>query len=199
METYRYPQFDAVVYAAKFKDVKNAEALRSRIVKAASLDGAGAEGEAERDALNFAFVEAKLITSSLHLETAIYQALLSESQGSLRTKTIHSEIIWALNPTNNISEAIKLFGVSSRTTDLILVHAATSNACDVHQKMLNIVEGSLVPMSTIPDSTSWADVKKHYKLNGESALKEVASNGNRERAVIDNIMVSTVAMKSVAA
>lgn len=197
METYRYPQFDVVVYAAKFKEVKNAEALRSRIVKAASLDGA--EGEAERDALNFAFVEAKLITSSLHLETAIYQALLSESQGSLRTKTIHSEIIWALNPTNNISEAIKLFGVSSRTTDLILVHAATSNACDVHQKMRNIVEGSLVPMSTIPDSTSWADVKKHYKLNGEPALKEVAGDGDRERAVIDNIVVSTVAMKSVVA
>src|SRR5437879_3609846 len=42
------------------------------------------------------------ITSPLHLQTAIYQALLSESQGSLRTKTIHSEIIWALNPTNNV-------------------------------------------------------------------------------------------------
>ncbi|KAI6004305.1 kinase binding protein CGI-121-domain-containing protein [Pisolithus albus] len=197
METYRYPQFDAVVYAAKFKDVKNAEALRSRIVKAASLDGV--EGETERDALNFAFIEAKLITSSLHLETAIYQALLSESQGSLRTKTVHSEIIWALNPTNNISEAIKLFGVSSRTTDLILVRAATSNTCDVRQRMHNIVEGSLVPMSTIPDSTSWADVKKHYKLNGEPALKEAAGDGNRERAVIDNIVVSTVAMKSVVA
>ncbi|KAI6099057.1 kinase binding protein CGI-121-domain-containing protein [Pisolithus sp. B1] len=192
METYRYPQFDAVVYAAKFKDVKNAEALRSRIVKAASLDGA--EGEAERDAINFAFVEAKLITSSLHLETVIYQALLSESQGSLRTKTIHSEIIWALNPTNNPSSYLEY---RAEPTDLILVHAATSDTCDVQQKMHNLVEGRLVPLSTIPDSTSWADVKKHYKLNGEPALKEVANDGNRERAVIDNIVVSTVAMKSV--
>ncbi|KAI6039258.1 kinase binding protein CGI-121-domain-containing protein [Pisolithus marmoratus] len=197
METYHYPQFNAVVYAAKFNDVKNAEALRSRIVKAASLDGA--EGESERDAVNFAFIEAKLITSSLHLETAVYQALLSESQGSLRTKTVHSEIIWALNPTNNISEAIKLFGVSSRTTDLILVHAATFDTSNVQQKMHNVVEGRLVPMSTIPDSTSWADVRKHYKLNGEVALKEVAGDGNRERAVIDNIVVSTVAMKFVMA
>lgn len=195
MEAYHYPQFNTVVYTAKFKDVKNAEALRSRIVKAASLDGA--DGEAERDAVNFAFIEARLITSSLHLETAIYQALLSESQGSLRTKTIHSEIIWALNPTNNISEAIKLFGVSGRTTDLILVHAATSNTCDVQQKMHNIVDGRLVPMSTIPDSTNWANVKKHYKLNGELALMEIASDSDRERAVIDNIVISTVAMKSV--
>ncbi|KIM62255.1 hypothetical protein SCLCIDRAFT_840512 [Scleroderma citrinum Foug A] len=197
MEAYHYSQFNAVVYVAKFKEVKNADAVRTRIVKAATV--VGSDGDAERDAVNFAFIEAKLITSPLHLQTAIYQALLSESQGSLRTKTIHSEIIWALNPTNNISEAIKLFGVSSKTTDLILVHVTTSHICDVQQKMSAIVEGNLVPMSTIAESTSWVDIKKHYKLNGELALKEVSGDETLQRSIIDNVVVSTVAMKCVTA
>ena len=38
-----------------------------------------------------------------HLETAIYQAILAdESQEGLRTKTVHSEILYNLNPTHNV-------------------------------------------------------------------------------------------------
>jgi EKC/KEOPS complex subunit CGI121/TPRKB len=42
------------------------------------------------------------ITSMEHLRTAVYQAVLAAAQGGLRTKTVHSEIIWALNPSNNV-------------------------------------------------------------------------------------------------
>lgn len=80
----------------------------------------GAQGEVEREAVNFAFINAALvrslnylsallllialnqIASPLHLLTAIYQALIAHDQGNLRTKTVHSEIIFALNPTNNV-------------------------------------------------------------------------------------------------
>ncbi|KAK7021208.1 kinase binding protein CGI-121-domain-containing protein [Favolaschia claudopus] len=67
----------------------------------------GSDGERERDAVNFAFIEARLITSVNHLRTAIYHAVLAESQNNLRTKTVHSEIIWALNPSNNIAAAMR--------------------------------------------------------------------------------------------
>ena len=60
METYHYPQFNAVVYAAKFKEVNNADVVRTRIVKAATT--LGTEGEAEREAVKFAFIEAKLVS-----------------------------------------------------------------------------------------------------------------------------------------
>lgn len=43
------------------------------------------------------------ICSLLHLQTAVYQAVLAQVQGSIRTKTVHSEILWALNPTNNVT------------------------------------------------------------------------------------------------
>jgi hypothetical protein len=38
---------------------------------------------------------------------------------------------------------------------------------------------------------------QHYKLDSESALKEVQGNLDRERFIIDNIVVSSVAMKNV--
>jgi Kinase binding protein CGI-121 len=43
------------------------------------------------------------VTSVLHIQTAITQALLAAAQNTLRTKTVHSEVIWALNPSNNVS------------------------------------------------------------------------------------------------
>ncbi|KIK93849.1 hypothetical protein PAXRUDRAFT_33830 [Paxillus rubicundulus Ve08.2h10] len=195
LETYRFPQFKlSVVYAAKFKGVTNAATVRSRIINASSMGGP--EGEIEREAVNFAFVNAKLITSPLHLQTAIYQALLSESQGLLRTKTIHSEIIWALNPTNNITEAIRRYGVSDTSTDLIVVCVATSDIPDVSQKMRDVVEGELDSLANVFQLTDWSSVKKHYKLNTEVAVKDAAGDATKERTVVDSIVVSSVAMKS---
>lgn len=60
LEVYRCPEFVyPVVFAAKFKHVKNAGKIRARIVNAATLEGP--EGDKERDAVNFAFINAKLV------------------------------------------------------------------------------------------------------------------------------------------
>jgi EKC/KEOPS complex subunit CGI121/TPRKB len=121
MEIFAYPHFGSTVHVALFKHVTNAARLRARIVRASTLEGT--EGDVEREAVNFAFVDARLVrrtddftfagteywccdiqvTSVLHIQTAITQALLAASQNTLRTKTVHSEVIWALNPNNNVS------------------------------------------------------------------------------------------------
>jgi len=75
MEAYHYPQFNAVVYVAKFKEVKNADAVRTRIVKAATV--VGSAGDAEREAVNFAFIEAKLVSRA-------FLSLLSEPCSTLQ-------------------------------------------------------------------------------------------------------------------
>ena len=42
------------------------------------------------------------ITSSAHLRAAVHHAALAGAQARLRTRTVHSEIVWALNATNNV-------------------------------------------------------------------------------------------------
>ncbi|KAH0839516.1 hypothetical protein J3R83DRAFT_374 [Lanmaoa asiatica] len=157
LEVYRCPEFIyPVVFTAKFKNVKNAGAIRARIVKAATMEGP--EGDKERDAVNFAFINATLITSPLHLQTAAVQALFAQSEETMRTKTLHSEIVWNLNPTNNITEAIKRYGVSDTTTDLIVMHIASWEREDVLERMRNVVDGELDLLANVSQVTDWETV-----------------------------------------
>ncbi|KAG6375133.1 hypothetical protein JVT61DRAFT_3338 [Boletus reticuloceps] len=197
LEVYRCPEFIyPVVFAAKFKGVKNAGAIRQRIVKAATMEE-GPERDKERDAVNFAFINAKLITSPLHLQTAAVQALFASSTETMRTKTLHSEIIWNLNPTNNISEAIKRYGVSDDMTDLIVMHIVSWEREDILQRMRNVVDGELDLLANVSQVTDWDTVIKHYKLDQEPAYKNFTGSTAKEREIIDNIVISSVAMKSI--
>ncbi|KAI0352537.1 CGI-121-domain-containing protein [Trametes cingulata] len=200
METFRYshlPADSSTVHIALFTNVSNSAQLRSRIVRASQLDGP--DGETEREAVNFAFIDARLICSVLHLQTAIYQAILAHAQGALRTKTVHSEILWALNPTNNITEAIRRYGVADATASLIVVRISSPELNNVEQLMGSVVDGTLTPLNELARITDWASVKKYYKLNGEPAVKDAAKDPARERAIVDEIVTSSVAMKSVMA
>jgi len=170
------------------------------------------------------------ITSILHLQTAVYYALLAQSQGCLRTKTVHSEILWALNPSNNvcvsaptkptyfsvlhlqISEAIRRYGVSDSTSSLFVVEIGVLPSH--HDKAKAIVNGTVSPFSQLAEITDWTSIKKvrytrtlphrpqflqleqYHKLNGELAIQHIRDEATAY-AVIDEIVVSTVAMKCV--
>ena len=62
MEVYDYPQFSLQAAICLFTDVKNGPEIRRKIIEAATCQGE--EGEALRDAVNFAFVDAKLVSGS---------------------------------------------------------------------------------------------------------------------------------------
>ena len=66
MESLQFPHFQSKhsqVHIALFRDVSNAAALKSRIVAAATAEGD--YGENEREAVNFAFVDARLVRRNL--------------------------------------------------------------------------------------------------------------------------------------
>ena len=62
MEVYDYPQFSLQAAVCLFTDVKNGAEIRRKIIKAATCQGE--EGGPLRDAVNFAFVDAKLVSRS---------------------------------------------------------------------------------------------------------------------------------------
>ena len=82
--------------------------------------------------------------------------------------------------------------------------------------MCAVVEGTLVPVSALAGLTNWVAVKKvggsiytlrlysfhamafqYNKLGGDPIIKEIQNDPAREHRLIDNIVVSFVAMKSV--
>lgn len=81
MESFVYPQFgpnSSTVHIALYNAVKNAGELRNRIIRASTLEGP--EGDAEREAVNFAFVEARLVSVECLLMTLTIE-LLDDSLG----------------------------------------------------------------------------------------------------------------------
>lgn len=64
METFHYPHFPpdlSIAHVALFTKVTNSAELRLRLIKAASLPGE--EGDIEREAVNFAFIDATKVRS----------------------------------------------------------------------------------------------------------------------------------------
>ncbi|KAL6304058.1 CGI-121-domain-containing protein [Sparassis latifolia] len=199
METFHYAHFPpelSHVHIALFTNVVNAAQLRARIVEASLAQGPDAD--AQRAAVNFAFIDASLICSVSHLQTAVVAAILAQVQGTLRTKTVHSEILWALNPSNNITEALRRYGVSDSSTAIFVVRIASPELHDVDGLMKAVVSGDMSPLSALDGITDWTSVKKYNKLNCDPAIKMAAGkDGVQEHRVVDEIVLSMVAMKSV--
>jgi len=78
------------------------------------------------------------------------------------------------------------------------VRVDSLNIGDVEERMRAVVEGKVVPLSTLAGLVDWQAVKKYNKLNTEPAIKK-AANVDAEHAIIDNIVISSVASKGVMA
>lgn len=199
-----FPPHLSHVHIALFTNVQNAPELRSRLIKASTMEGE--EGEKEREAVNFAFVDAAPIASLLHLQTATQQASLASTDGSLRTKTVHSEILWALNSSNNISESIKRFGVSDLSKSLFAVRVCGPELSieAVLESMKAAVQGEEIPLEGLEGITDWPLVCKYYKVANDPAVAELTKGNNTKgglseaaKSTINEIVVSSVAMKNV--
>lgn len=67
MEYFSFAQFPpgrSIVGAALYTEVTNAAAIRRRIIEAAVAQGE--EGELEREAVNFAFIDARLVGDPIY-------------------------------------------------------------------------------------------------------------------------------------
>ncbi|KAL9712380.1 hypothetical protein Ac2012v2_003617 [Leucoagaricus gongylophorus] len=200
MDLFLFPHLApsrATTHVALFLNVKNASNLRKRIVSAVTMGGE--IGETEREQVNYAFIDARLITSRRHLQTAVHQSILAETHNGLRTRTVHSEVLWNLSPTNSITETIRWYGVSDTTKSLLVVRIDGGSAAPgvIESRIREIVQGELVPLSQLQEVTDWSMIKKQHRLANEYPVQTVKGNVVAERSVIDNIVTSTVAMKSV--
>lgn len=58
------------------------------------------------------------ITSRMHALVAVQQALLARADGALKTKTIHSEVLWMLEPGSNVRTGVRAFDHPVQPTHL---------------------------------------------------------------------------------
>ncbi|KZT61741.1 CGI-121-domain-containing protein [Calocera cornea HHB12733] len=216
MESYPYPHLGLTFHIALFTSLSEPTALLQRLIHASTLPPTP-EGEAARDAVNFAFIDAAMVTSKLVLLTAAYQACIAEWEGTMKTKTVHSEVLWCLSPGRNITDALRYFGLSGKSKSLLVLHICPTAAQDaapddpqlaanVEARMRDVIQGQLVPLDTLISVTDWPAIRKVYKLASDASLSQIqqsaASKEVKEKEtneMMDQTVVSIVAMKSVAA
>jgi EKC/KEOPS complex subunit CGI121/TPRKB len=78
-----------------FQNVQNAAFLRRQLL----------EGNVE---FEYAFLDASVLLSMKHVLAACFRAVNDMLNGRLRSRNVHSEIVFSLSPNNNVSWPVKL-------------------------------------------------------------------------------------------
>lgn len=76
-----------------FKDVQNAAFLRQQL-----LDG--------NTDFEYAFLDASVLLSRKHVLAACFRAINDMLNERLKSRNVHSEIVFSLSPNNNVSPAL---------------------------------------------------------------------------------------------
>ncbi|KAI1290969.1 kinase binding protein CGI-121-domain-containing protein [Xylaria venustula] len=188
------------VHVAVFRDVENAAFLHEQLL-------------ARNAEFEYALIDASVITSRLQVLSAAFKAVTAQIAGSMKTPNVHSETVYALSPTGNISEAYRRHGITPTSRALVIVKIlikpqpssdTTSDtttpltAQDVEKHLLTHVQGKPVPFTdeTLSELTDWGRVRKYYKLNGVGWLDGIKDPAAKNREM-DILAVSGMALRGV--
>ncbi|TNM91388.1 EKC/KEOPS complex subunit TPRKB [Takifugu flavidus] len=132
-----------------FKDVKNAAELRQSAV-------AGK--------INAALIKPAMVVNSFQVLVAANKAVHLQKTGKMKTRSLYSEIIFSLSPTNNISEAFKRFGIADGDDSVLLVLVHSEDESQLLADIKSMVNGQQVPVEDVSSLTDQEKIKKFYKV-----------------------------------
>ncbi|KAI9845553.1 MAG: hypothetical protein M1837_004650 [Sclerophora amabilis] len=159
---------DKPVHVALFRDVCNSTFLKQQLLA----------GNAD---FEYAFIDASVIVSTVHALAAVFRAMNDSFHERLRSRNVHSEIVFSLSPNNNIAESFRRFGIDENTTSLLVVKVSTAPSItheSVQQHLSAVVEGTALEFSdeNLCTLTDLAKVRKLYKLNSVSSKQAGVAN-----------------------
>ncbi|XP_074554341.1 EKC/KEOPS complex subunit TPRKB [Halichoeres trimaculatus] len=132
-----------------FKDVKNSAELRQSAV----------EGK-----INGALINPTMLVNPFQVLVAANKAVHLQKLGKMKTKSLYSEIIFNLSPTNKISEAFKKFGISDNDDSVMVVLVHDKTETESLSDIMTKVDGQQVPVEDVSLLSNLAKIKQLYKV-----------------------------------
>ncbi|TGO46768.1 hypothetical protein BOTNAR_0566g00040 [Botryotinia narcissicola] len=155
----------------------------------------------------YAFIDASVVLSKLHILAAAYRAINDALEERLKSRNIHSEIVFSLSMNNNIAEYFRRFGITPTTTSLLVIKVApASSASQISEHLSSVIEGEPVPFDdeSLASMVDIARVKKLYKLNalgggakkgGANGVSGKTENKVDERKELEIMVLGAMAMR----
>ncbi|KAJ0984095.1 hypothetical protein J5N97_002451 [Dioscorea zingiberensis] len=137
---------------ALFTDVSNSEELLNLIQ----------EGKLEPEV---ALLNASLIPDVFPILAAAHKALLDKSRESLKTHTLHSELIYNYSGSKHITESLKRCGISDNTTYILAARFSASH--DEMKNVVKLIKGTEIDLEELEARADHARIKKHYKISSQ--------------------------------
>jgi EKC/KEOPS complex subunit CGI121/TPRKB len=181
METITLPHLpNSPIQVCLFKNVQNAAFLRQQLL----------EGNTD---FEYAFLDASVLVSRSHVLAACFRAISDSLNGRLKSRNVHSEIVFSLSPNNNVSqcphqnshshspdlqiaESFRRFGIQDTSTHVVAVKVLSSPEQSFAEHLSTNVQGEPVAMTdeALASVKDDARIRKIYRLDqpkkGESAV-----------------------------
>ncbi|KAK8939828.1 hypothetical protein KSP40_PGU009457 [Platanthera guangdongensis] len=106
----------SIVSIALFADVSNSRELLDSI-QAGTLEP------------EVALLNASLVGFIIPILAAAYNALIAKSRATLKTRTLHSELVYNYSGSKHITESLKRCGISDKTTYILAVYFVLPMRC----------------------------------------------------------------------
>ncbi|XP_069765613.1 EKC/KEOPS complex subunit TPRKB [Narcine bancroftii] len=132
-----------------FKDVKNSAELRKKAVEGAIAG---------------ALVNASMVVDPFQVLVAANKAVHLFKLAKMKTRSLYSEIIFNLSPTNNISDAFRKFGISHDDSTLLIVLVDDGAKHSKLEDIISQVNGQQISVQDISKIADVAKIKKLYKI-----------------------------------
>ncbi|KAL8808213.1 MAG: hypothetical protein Q9182_000277 [Xanthomendoza sp. 2 TL-2023] len=163
---------DLSLHIALYQDVKNAAFLQQQLLQG-------------NTAFEYAFIDASMILSSTHLLAAVFRAANDKLNRRLKSKNVHSEIVFCLSMNNNIAESFRRFGISPATTSTYAIKVASNSPADaasIQKHLSDNIEGTPIPFTDpeIAKVTDIVKIRKIYKLTNAAKGNSRANGKGRK-------------------
>ena len=96
--------------------------------------------------INSVILNEARVVGKLQLAVAINNALHNQKRNTMKTRSINTEIMLCLSPSNNISSSLKIFGMSEQARGAVTVTVSDNDkdAIEEIQKLKSQIHGDLV-------------------------------------------------------
>lgn len=136
-----------------YQDVKNMPEIRKKILASE---------------LHCCVLKAALVVDPFQVAVAANKAVLKEKAGTLVTKSLFTEILFAISSSTNISLSLIKFGVNDNDKDILIGLIHHKNDRDsIAENILCHIDGQMTPISQLDQITDVKLLKKIYKIEDE--------------------------------